>query len=313
MSTDATLPIMRGRFTVGLFAGSDATSVSTAVERVRAAAEAGFETVWLPQTNGLDAFTVLAVAGREVPDIRLGTAVVPIQGRHPIPLALQILTVADALGPDRLTAGLGVTHPAVSEGWFGVPYRGIVDVCGEVLEAVDGLLSPERRCDVSGRHVTARLSTPVAGPAPGVVLAALGPRMLELAGRATDGTITWMTGPASLGRDIVPTLQRFADDASRPSPRVIVGIPVCVTDDGSAARERLAPMMDRVATMPSYARKVAAEGVDQPVDLIVLGSEAEVSERLSHYAESGMTELCANVVGTPEERARTHEFLAGLT
>ncbi|MEQ8842311.1 MAG: TIGR03564 family F420-dependent LLM class oxidoreductase [Acidimicrobiales bacterium] len=304
---------MRGRFTVGLFAGSDATSVAQAVERVRSAADGGFEMVWLPQTNGLDAFTVLAVAGREVPGIGLGTAVVPIQGRHPIPLALQTLTTADAIGAGRLTAGLGVTHPAVSEGWFGVPYRGIVDVCAEVIEAVDGLLSDERRCDVEGDHVTARLTTPIEAAAPSVVLAALGPRMLELAGRATDGTVTWMTGPVALERDIVPTLRRAADDASRPAPRVIVGIPVCVSDDGSAARDRLAPMMDRVATMPSYARKVAAEGVTDPVDLVVLGDEVEVTAQLSRYVDAGMTELCANVVGTPEEQARTREFLAWLT
>lgn len=74
---------MAGGFDVGLFAGSDATSVADAVDRVRQAAAEGFGMVWLPQTNGLDAFTVLAIAGREVPDIALGTAVVPIQGRHP--------------------------------------------------------------------------------------------------------------------------------------------------------------------------------------------------------------------------------------
>ena len=156
---------MAGGFDVGLFAGSDATSVTDAIARVRDAAADGFEMVWLPQTNGLDAFTVLAIAGREVADIALGTAVVPIQGRHPIPLALQALTAADAAGPGRLTVGLGVTHPSLSEGWFGVPYRGIVDVCEEVIEALDGLFSHERRCNVSGDHVTARVSTPRAASA----------------------------------------------------------------------------------------------------------------------------------------------------
>jgi F420-dependent oxidoreductase-like protein len=301
-----------GDFEVGLFAGSDATSVADAVERVRRASADGFEMVWLPQTNGLDAFTVLAIAGREVPDIALGTAVVPIQGRHPIPLALQALTAADAAGPGRLTVGLGVTHPSLSEGWFGVPYRGIVDVCAEVIEALDGLLSAERRCDVVGEHLTARVSTPLTGPPPSTVLAALGPRMLDLAGRATDGTVTWMTGPDALGRDIAPPLHRAAERAGRPSPRVIVGIPVCVTDDPAAARERLAPMMARVATMPSYARKVAAEGIDDPVDLVVLGGEERVADHLTRFVAAGMTELCANVVGTADEQARTREFLVSL-
>jgi F420-dependent oxidoreductase-like protein len=303
---------MGGGFDVGLFAGSDAISVSDAVARVRRAAAEGFGMVWLPQTNGLDAFTVLAIAGREVPDIGLGTAVVPIQGRHPIPLALQALTAADAAGPGRLTVGLGVTHPSLSEGWFGVPYRGIVDVCAEVIEALDGLLSPERRADVVGEHLTARVSTPLEGPRPSTVLAALGPRMLELAGRTTDGTVTWMTGPAALSRDITPLLRRAAEQAARPSPRIVVGIPVCVTDDPAAARERLAPMMARVATMPSYARKVAAEGIDDPVDLVVLGDEDRVREHLARFVDAGMTELCANVVGTADEQAHTREFLASL-
>ena len=303
---------MTGDFDIGVFAGSDAVSVDHVTDRVRRAAADGFAQVWLPQTNGLDAFTTLAVAGREVGGIALGTAVVPIQGRHPITLALQALTAADAAGPGRLTVGLGVTHPAVSEGWFGVPYRGIVEMCAEVLEALDGLLSEERRCEVVGDHVTARMTTPLDGPPPGTVLAALGPRMLDLAGRATDGTITWMTGPVALGRDVVPPLRRAAEDAGRPAPRVIVGIPVCVTDDPTAARERLTPMMERVATMPSYARKVVAEGVDHPVDLVVLGDEARVAEHLGRFAEAGMTELCANVVGAPEEQQRTRAFLTSL-
>lgn len=303
---------MSTAFEIGVFAGSDTTSVDEAVERARAAATDGFDSVWFPQTNGLDALTVLAVAGREVPGIALGTGVVPIQGRHPIPLALHALTASDAAGPGRVTVGLGVTHPALSEGWFGVPYRGIVDVCAEVLDAFGALLSEARATDVAGDHVTARVSTPLRVPAPSTVLAALGPRMLDLAGRASDGTLTWMTGPHALRRDVVPVLERSADDAGRPPPRVIVGIPVCVTDDHDAARARLAPMMERVATMPSYARKVAAEGVDEPVDLVVLGDDAEVVGQLSRFAEAGMTELCANVVGTPDERARTRALLVSL-
>lgn len=295
---------------IGLFAGSDAGSLDEAVARARSAAAEGFDTIWFPQTTGLDALTTLAVVAREVPAVHLGTAVVPIQGRHPIPLALQALTVADAAGPGRFTLGLGVTHPPVSEGWFGIPYRGIVDVCAEVVEAVDRLVSDDRRVDLVGEHVSARMATPLDGPAPGLMLAALGPRMLDLAGRATDGTITWMTGPVALARDLVPVLRRAADGAGRPDPRVVVGIPVCVTDDPAGARERLAPMMARVATMPSYAREIAAEGVADPVDLVVLGGDDEVAEHLARFVAAGMTELCANVVGTPEERARTRAALA---
>jgi 5,10-methylenetetrahydromethanopterin reductase len=294
----------------GVFAGSDITALDTAVERAREAARLGFDAIWYPQTAGLDALTALAVVAREVPELHLGTAVVPIQGRHPIPLALQALTVADAAGPGRFTLGLGVTHAVVSEGWFGIPYRGIVDVCAEVLDAVGTLLGPERRSDVDGDHVAAHLATPNAAAPPGLVLAGLGPRMLDLAGRATDGTVTWMTGPTGLRRDVVPRLRAAAEAAGRAEPRVVVGIPVCVTDDPAGARQRLAPMMARVATMPSYRRQVAAEGVAEPVDLVLLGDGDAVAERLDALVAAGTTELCANVVGEPEEQERTRRFLA---
>jgi F420-dependent oxidoreductase-like protein len=295
---------------VGLYSGSDMTSVDTAVERAADAARLGFDAIWYPQTAGLDALTALAAVAREVPGIRLGTAVVPIQGRHPVPLALQALTVAGAAGPGRFTLGLGVTHAVVSEGWFGVPYRGIVDVCAEVLEAVGPLLSEGRRADVDGAHVSTHFAATVEAPTPGLLLAGLGHRMVELAGGATDGTVTWMTGPTTLRRDVVPRLRAAAEAAGRPEPQVVVGIPVCITDDRAGARERLAPMMAAVATMPSYRRQVGLEGVDEPVDIALVGDEDAVAERLAGLVDAGMTALCANVLGEPEERDRTRRYLA---
>ena len=294
---------------VGTFNAGHLASVDDAIGWARAAAADGFDAVWFPQVMGLDALTALAVVAREVPDVHLGTAVVPIQGRHPLPLALQALTVSDAAGPGRFTLGLGVTHPTISEGWFGIPYRGIVEACAEWLTALDGLFSPARRADLDGAHVTVHASAMIGAGAPGVMLAGLGPRMVDLAGRATDGTITWMTGPAVLGRDITPALRAAAERGGRPAPRIVVGIPVCVTDDVPGARERLATMMARSASMPSYARQVAGEGLTDPVDLVVLGDEDSVTERLAAFVAAGMTDLCANVVGTVEERGRTGDFL----
>lgn len=294
---------------VGWFAGSDAGRVDDVVARAQFAASHGFATFWLPQVTGVDALVALAVVAREVPDIALATAVVPIQGRHPLPLALAALTVAEAAGPGRFTLGLGVTHPPVSEGWFGVDYRGIVDACAEWLQALTGFFSPERRADVDGEHVRTHASVALRAEPPAVVLAALGPRMVELAGRHADGTLTWMTGPRGVER-IATGLRAAALAAGRPTPRVAVGIPVCVTDDPAAARARLTSMMDRSATMPSYRRQIDLEGVASPVDLVVLGDDDAVGAQLDRFAEAGMTELCANVVGTPDERARTSAYLA---
>lgn len=297
---------------VGLFGRSGGSTVAQAVDEARHAAEDGFGAFWYPQVAGLDALTTLAVIAREVPDLHLGTSVVPIQGRHPLPLALQALTVADAAGPGRFTLGLGVTHALVSEAWFGVPYRGIVDVCAETLTALGGLLSPERRADVDGSHLSVHAAVPLDVAPPGLVLAALAPRMVELAGRSADGTVTWMTGPKVLAETIAPRLRTAAQHAGRPAPRIIVGAQICVTSDVAAAREQLRPQMERSAMMPSYRRQMQAEGLADPVDLAVVGDEATVAARLAEFEAAGMTELCADVVGTPADQQLTREFLGNL-
>jgi F420-dependent oxidoreductase-like protein len=253
--------------------------------------------------------TALAVAAVSVPAIRLGTAVVPIQGRHPIPLAQQALTVADAAGPGRFTLGVGVTHAVVSEGWYGVPYRDIVGLFEEELEALDGLLSTRRQADVEGVRLTARLKLSVPVAPPGLVVAALGPKMLRLAGRLSDGTVTWMTGPKTLEGQVVPEITAAAAEAGRPAPRVIAGLPICVTGDREGARDRARPILSGSARMPSYGRQLAAEGLDDPADLAYIGDEAEVAGRLASLEGIGVTELLANVIGTEEEIARTRSFL----
>jgi 5,10-methylenetetrahydromethanopterin reductase len=295
---------------VSVWGGADATTVEAFVGRVGAAAAEGFTGIWFPQTAGLDALTALAVAATRVPGIRLGTAVVPIQGRHPIPLAQQALTVADAAGPGRFTLGIGVTHAVVSERWYGIPYRDVVALCEEELTALDGLLSEQREADVEGTHLTARLRLSLAAVArPGLVVAALGPKMLALAGRFSDGTVTWMTGPHTLGGQIVPQITAAATAAGRPAPRVIAGLPICVTGHPDEARDRLRPGLAGAATMPSYDRAVKAEGLADPVDLALIGSEEEVAARLEVLEGVGVTELLANVLGSEEEVARTRAFL----
>ena len=297
---------------VGLFGRSGGTTVGQAVEEARAAAADGFGAFWYPQVAGLDALTTLAVIAREVPDLHLGTSVVPIQGRHPLPLALQALTVADAAGPGRFTLGIGVTHAIVSEGWFGMPYRGIVDVCAETLTALNGLLSADRRADVDGSHVSVHAAVPLGVAPPGLVLAALAPRMVELAGRRSDGTVTWMTGPKALAERITPRLRDAAREAGRPDPRIIVGAQICVTDDVAAAREHLRPQMERSSMMPSYHRQMTDEGLTDPVDLALVGDASVVAQRLRDFEAAGMTELCADVVGSAADQRLTREFLGNF-
>jgi 5,10-methylenetetrahydromethanopterin reductase len=298
--------------TISVFGGADAPTVSELVSRTAAAASDGFDGIWFGQGFTVDTLTALAVAAGQVPTIGLGTAVVPIQGRHPLPLAQQALTVATVAGPGRLTLGVGVTHQVVSEGCYGVPYSSVVGLCAEELEGLAPLLGPDRRADLAGERIVARGALGIDGPSPGLVLAALGPRMLDLAGRLTDGTVTWMTGVETIRRHVVPSIAAAASRADRPPPRVVVGLPACVSDDRDGARERVGAAMAGPAAMPSYQRMLAAEGVAEPVDIALVGDEGEVADRIAELGQAGATELVANVQGNPEERARTRAFLGRL-
>jgi 5,10-methylenetetrahydromethanopterin reductase len=297
---------------ISRWAGSGLRHVDDVVRVVQQAADDGFDGVWVPQTTSVDTLTALAVAARAVPGIPVGTAVVPIQGRHPIPLAQQALTVAQAAGPGRVTLGIGVTHRIVSEGFYGIPYGSTVAMCEEELEALRGLLSEGRSANLNGRWMTARAKVDVDGPAPGLVVAALGPRMLEIAGRLADGTVTWMTGFRSLRDGIVPGIRRSAEQADRPDPRIIVGLPVCVSDDVAGARDRLRPAVEGAMKMPSYQRMMAAEALDDPAEIGIVGTEDAVAGRIAELASLGATELLANVVGDADEQARTVALLGSL-
>ncbi|HEX4015437.1 MAG TPA: TIGR03564 family F420-dependent LLM class oxidoreductase [Frankiaceae bacterium] len=299
-------------FRISAWAGSGSTTVAEVTASVQQAADAGFDGVWLPQTLSVDAIGALAVAASHVPAIHVGTAVVPLQGRHPFPLAQQALTAADAAGPGRFTLGVGVTHAFVSETFYGFPYRDAVALCRENLEALQGLLGPDRKVSIAGKFVSAQVSVTMRTPSPSVVVAALGPKMLELAGALSGGTVTWMTGPKTLKTRIVPTISDAATRAERRAPRVIAGLPVCVTSDVAAAREAVRPRIQGAAQMPSYQRQLGLEGMDDLAELAIVGEADQVLESVSALAEAGVTELMADVFGTAEEQARTRELLCSF-
>jgi alkanesulfonate monooxygenase SsuD/methylene tetrahydromethanopterin reductase-like flavin-dependent oxidoreductase (luciferase family) len=196
---------------VSRWGGGGLRHVDEVIGVVRDAADAGFAGIWVPQTTSVDTLTALAVAARAVPGIPIGTAVVPIQGRHPIPLAQQAVTVAQAAGHGRFTLGVGVTHRVVSEGFYGIPYSRMVAMCEEQLEAMRGLLGEDHTVNVEGRWMTARARIDV-GPEPHVGRRYHRPRptVSGIAGRLCDGTVTWMTGVRScIG--VVPGIRASAE------------------------------------------------------------------------------------------------------
>ena len=271
----------------------------------------GFRRVWVTQLPwDPDILTVSAVALREVDGVESATGVVPIQNQHPMQLAARALTVSLISG-GRFTLGLGMTHRMVTEGMWGIPYDKPVRRLNEYLDGLLPLLSG-RPADATGETVATRGALQIAAPAPLVYVAALGPQLLRVAGRRTAGTMTWMTGPKTLAEHIGPALRQAAADAGRPEGdvRVAASLPVAVTDDVEGARARAAVEFAMYGQLPSYRAMLDREGAAAPEDVVLIGDEATVAQRLDELRAGGVDEF----IGFPfdssaEGRARTRALL----
>ncbi len=171
-----------------------------------------------------------------------------------------------------------------------------VDVKGETLRATT-LMGPIKVDD--------------AGPIP-VLVAALGPALLRVAGELADGTLTWMAAPQVIGERIAPSITAAAEAAGRPRPRVGVGLPVAVTSDVDAALQRAAGAYAIYDTLPSYKRLLDEAGVEGPAGVVIAGDEAEVVERIRLLADVGATEFLASPFGSRAVRQETLRVLGEL-
>lgn len=275
---------------IGIFAGDG--SLDDLVEVARTAEADGFDSFWLPQIFGVDALSTHTLIGHLVPRIELGTAVVPTYPRHPAVLAGQALTASAASG-GRLTLGIGLSHQMVIEGMYGYSFAKPVRHMREYLTALVPLLSGEP-VDFEGETLTAKigLSVPDAPPVP-VLVAALGPKMLELAAQRTAGTVTWMTGPRTLSEHTVPTITAAAEAAGTGEMRVVGALPVAVTDDPDAMRARAAKAFAVYGMLPSYRAMLDREGAAGPEDVALIGSEAEVRAGVERMRDAGLTDFVA--------------------
>jgi 5,10-methylenetetrahydromethanopterin reductase len=278
---------------IGLFGNriNDGT-VDDVVEEARRAEADGFATYWASQIFSHDALTALAVVGREVPRIELGTSVAPTYPRHPMIMAQQALTVNAASG-GRLCLGIGLSHQIVIETMMGMSFAKPVRHLREYLSVL-GPLSRGEAVSVDGEdyRVHATLTVPGATPFP-IVVAALGPQMLKVTAKLADGTLTWCAGPSTLAEHTIPTITAAAEAAGRPAPRVIAALPVCVTTDVGGARERASKIFAIYGQLPSYRAMLDREGVAGPADIAIVGAASEVTERIASLADIGVTVVAA--------------------
>jgi F420-dependent oxidoreductase-like protein len=196
---------------------------------------------------------------------------------------------------------------------LGYPYDAPAAFLREYLEVLAPALAGEP-VDHHGDRITAVGQVDLSGaPAPALITAALGPRMLDVAGALTDGTIVTMTGPKALETQVIPRISAAAEGVGRGAPQIIVGLPVVVTDDAEAARAEILETIGQAGDMPAYRRMLDAEGVDSIADVCLIGDERQVSARLRHFAEVGATEFVASPHGDAETRSRTTELLRSLS
>jgi len=281
-------------------------------DQLRAAADDGFASAWMSNIFGLEALTSLAVAGSQVPGIELGTAVVPTYPRHPAVLAQQALTTGLATG-GRLALGIGLSHKIVIEDMYGYSFDRPARHMREYLAVLAPLLAGQPASydgDTLRAHIG--LNVPRYDKNVPLLLAALAPQMLRLAGEQTDGTVLWMTGPATVRDYIVPSITKAANDAGRPNPRVVCILPVCVTDDPDGARVNAGKAFAIYGQLPSYRAMLDKEGAAGPGDVAIVGDEDSVAAQIRALRDAGVTDFVAGEYARGDDGQRTRAFLRKL-
>lgn len=289
-------------------------SIEAIREDAIAARNEGFSSYWIAEhpTGGFDALTVLAVIADSVDEIELGTAIVPTFPRHPMVLAGQALTANAATG-GRLTLGIGLSHE-VMMAQLGIPFDRPIRHLREYLSILMPLLE-DGKVNFRGETLVCDATVFQAGrPGPPVVVAALGPQALRVAGTRTDGTTLAWVGPKTIRNHIVPRLSEAAAKAGRRSPRVIATLPVCVTAEPDRIRATISKNLALYGELPSYRAMFEREGVSAPGELALAGSRQAVAEQIAALAEAGVTDFAASVFASSrQEYEATRQLLVGLT
>jgi 5,10-methylenetetrahydromethanopterin reductase len=282
---------------MGLFAGitpETTFGLQDLVNYTKDAEARGFDSIWLPNVFGFDAVGACSILGWETERIELGTAVTPTYPRHPGALAQQAMTTQAACG-GRFALGIGLSHQLVIEGMYGLSYDKPAKHMAEYLKVIAPLLRGEG-VDYEGDQLTGKmkLDVPGADPVP-LIVAALGPAMLKLAGAVAHGTTTWMTGPRTIAEHIVPGISAAAEAAGHGAPRIVCGLPICLTDDVAGARELIGKTLQIYGMLPSYRAMLDREGVEGPAELALVGDEATLRADIARLRDAGVTDFNAAI------------------
>ena len=297
------------RFGVMVGGHNSRISLEGFVETARDLESRGFDTMWIPHVFGHDAINCAALVGHATERIELGTAVVPTYPRHPTAIAQQAIT-AGAACRGRFTLGIGLSHPPVIERMIGLSYARRAKHMREYMTVLGPLLRGEpAKFEGEEYRVEMTVEVPDAQPVP-VLIAALGDRMLQIAGRETAGTILWMVGFGAIERHIVPKLRAAAQQVGKPEPRVVAGMHIVLTSNADAATERMGQLLEQYRMMPSYRAMIEREGSAEPANFAIVGDEKALDAGLERLRSIGVTDFDANILEFEQgSRDRTLDYL----
>jgi F420-dependent oxidoreductase-like protein len=311
---------------IGLMIGPEKARYRHKVAQLVADAETaereGFTSIWIPQIPGeFDALTAITLMGYATERVELGTAVLPIQTRHPIAMAQEVLSV-QAVCEGRFTLGLGTSHHWVIEGMLGLPYERPAHQMRNYLAVLNAALDGPGSVDVENDEYRVHSPIDVTDRSPNpVLLAALGPVMLRIAGEHASGTILWMADERAIAEHVVPRIMKAAAEAGRPAPRVIAGIPValCPKHEVDAARAWANRVLGHAEFCPNYQRLLDRGDATDVGDILAVGDESAVIDRIRSFRDAGVTDLAVRILALGpdrdarvESRRRTLAFLASL-
>jgi len=285
-------------------------SIELITEDAKLALADGFASYWLAEhpTGGFDALTVLAIVGQSVKDIELGTAIIPTFPRHPMTLAGQTLTTQSVV-ENRLTLGIGLSHE-VMMAQLGLSFEKPIRHLREYLSILMPLLE-DGKVSFEGETLScnAEIFKPV-DQRPCVVVAALGPQALRVAGSRTDGTTLAWVGPQTIENHIVPVISEAAAKKGRAKPRIIATLPACVTDEPEKVRARISKTLLMYAKLPSYKAMFEREGVSEAGELALVGSAAEVEDAIGGLKQAGVSDYAATIFAlSKDDHIATRELL----
>jgi F420-dependent oxidoreductase-like protein len=285
-------------------------TLEESVTRAREAERLGYESVWVTQLpDARDAALVLAAYAAATQWVRLGTGVLPIYTRHPTAMAQMALTL-DEMSAGRFILGIGVSHKVTVESMWGMKLERPVEAMREYVAIVRSILR-DGSASFDGKQFSAQMSysAPRRSELP-VMISALNPHMLELAGEVADGVVLWMCSPRYIRDVVVPQVTAGREKAGKTLEgfEVVAAVPVCLTSDRTAGLAVFRQTVERYANLPYYRRMMDASGFAEDLaagnvteaildELGGVGDESNVRDVVARYRDAGVTLPCIGPFG----------------